>query len=386
MRKQTLTIVLLFTASLIFAQTTFKVGGYVKFDDILTKYDNGKPIGLLGDFHIPSLIPVGTAPAYYDNEFQVKESRFNFDISKKINGKPIRAFVEMDFMLSPGGNERVSNSYNPRLRHFFFDYNGLLVGQTWSTFMIVILPNDLDFVGAAEGVVFMRQPQVRYTLKGEKGNWQFSLENSQYTITSVYKGVGKRTTVSGVVPDLVVRKNFKGDWGNFSIAAIARGINYFDRTVISAGYGITTGGKFKVRKQDDIRFSVTAGSGLGRYVGLNFLNAAIIDSSANSLSNINSINGYISYQLHWSDKFQSNVNASVLFGDNGDGVYDKAKLNKTAQSYSANLLYTPVSNLMFGIEYMYATRELENKDKGSMNRIMLSAKYKFGYTHIIEPK
>ena len=387
-RQSVLLISFLLIANFSFSQTTFKFGGYAKSDIIFSNYDKGNPgKNISGEFHVPSLIPVNGTETYNDLEFHVKESRFNFDISSNINEKPVRAFIEMDFMLSPGGNERVSNSYSPRVRHFFFTYDNFLFGQTWSTFMIVTLPNDLDFIGAAEGVVFQRQAQVRYTLKGENGNWQFALENPQYTLTPNIDG-GARTQASGLAPDLIVRKNFKANWGSFSIAAIGRGINYFDTVgdrQMTPGYGITTGGKIKVGKRDDIRFTVTAGNGLGRYVALNFVNAVILDPSKNDIATINSINYYVAYLLHWNDKFQSSFNASMFFGDNANAL-STAAINKSAQSYSVNLLYTPAPKLMFGVEYMYANRELQNGDKGGMNRVQFSAKYAFGYSHTTQPK
>ncbi len=61
-------------------------------------------------------------------------------------------------MLSGQGDERVSNSYAPRVRHAFFTYNNWLFGQTWMTFFNVgALPENLDFVGPAESTVFGRQ-------------------------------------------------------------------------------------------------------------------------------------------------------------------------------------------------------------------------------------
>ena len=93
----------------------------------------------------------------------------------------------MDFFLSPGVNERVCNSYYPRLRHAFITYNNWLFGQTWMTFYNVgSIPENLDFVGPTESTIFGRQAQVRYT----RGPWQFSLENPETTITPY--GGGKR--------------------------------------------------------------------------------------------------------------------------------------------------------------------------------------------------
>lgn len=385
-RNVFLAVVLLFTINSLKAQTTFKVGGFAKFDFINTQYQNGDPGGsAIGDFHIPSLIPVGGDQEFYENKFHIKESRFNFDISGEHNGKKLRGFMEFDFMLSPGGDERVSNSWNPRIRHFYFEYDKWLFGQAWSTFMIVVLPDDLDFTGAGEGIVFQRQPQIRYTLPAANGNWQFSLENPFFTITP--DNTGGRITSTVGFPDAVIRKNFKGDWGTYSVAAIGRGINSTDSTdsrIWTPGFGITTGGKLKVGNRDDVRFTLTAGQGLGRYIAINFINGAEYDPAENKINTISSFNAYLAYLHHWTDKLRSSFNASVFFGGE-DNTIDAATSNKSAQSYSANLLYAPGKSLMFGVEFMHAIRELQNGTKGSMNRLQFSARYSFNYKHTTNP-
>jgi hypothetical protein len=62
------------------------------------------------------------------------------------------------------GNEMVSNSSNPRLRHFFISYKNWMVGQNWSTFMpLHALSESLYFGGPHLGEVFARQTQIRYS-------------------------------------------------------------------------------------------------------------------------------------------------------------------------------------------------------------------------------
>ena len=125
-------------------------------------------------------MPVGDdGETYFD--MHAKESRINFKTTHNLdNGAKMTTFVEMDFLASGKGNERVSNSYSPRLRHAFFTYNKWLFGQTWMTFFNVgALPENLDFVGPAESTIFGRQTMVRYT----SGSWQFAAENPETTIT-----------------------------------------------------------------------------------------------------------------------------------------------------------------------------------------------------------
>lgn len=383
-------ITLLFLTSNIFAQektenqTKLKVGGYFKADFISSVYNNGEVIksNALNSFHIPGLVPVGEIDKNSSSNFHVKESRINLNINSYVNNKAIRAFAEIDFMLSPSGNNIVSNSYSPRLRHFFIEYDYFLIGQTWSTFMIVTLPDDLDFMGAAEGVVFNRQPQLRYSTKN---GWQFSLENPS---TTYLNQEGKKVTGNyEFVPDAVVRKNFSGYWGSFSVSTIFRNLTFKENDTKQnhLGYGISTGGKLNIGEKDKLSFSLSGGKGIGRYLAVNFITGGVYGINNNpgnefetnpvTFETIPVINGYFSYQHHWNDKWKSNVNYSALYSDNPDNIADSA--NKSAWSASGNILYSPAKKLMIGMEYMHAYRQIQSGDEGSMDRIQLSAKYSF---------
>ncbi len=118
-------------------------------------------------------------------------------------------FVEMDFLGSAQGNEVVTNSYSPRLRHAFLTYNKWLFGQTWFTFFNVgALPENLDFVGPAESTIFGRQTQIRYT----SGPWQFALENPLTTVHSIRQASGSNRMTSNI-PDVVVPLQHEGRLG-----------------------------------------------------------------------------------------------------------------------------------------------------------------------------
>jgi hypothetical protein len=359
-------------------QTTFSFGGYAKMDMLYSKFNNGevKDISPMRDFYFPGLIPVGSESLFEYTDFHVKESRFNFDLRSDIDGHRIRGFMEMDFMLSGVGNEKVSNSFNPRLRHFFFEYDNILVGQTWSTFMTVILPEGIDFIGVPEGMVFIRQPQLRLSL----GSWQFALENPTTTVTS-YQSITSRLRSSGGTPDLVIRKNIKGDWGTLSGSAIARTLSLVDTAGVKKrepGFGFSLGGKLFIGKKNDIRFMTTAGSGLGRYVGLNFVSSSVL-CEQNDIHAIKTVNGYLALRHQWTQKLRSNVSVAGFYADH-ETTWTGSDVNKSVWSGSVNLLYNPISNVMFGIEWMHAERELQSGDTGSFERIQISGKYSFKYS------
>ncbi len=124
--------------------TKFTYGGYIQLDAINSDYSEGKPNNLIEDFYVPSLVPVepltGNADSYNSTNFSAKTSRFFFTTATKTDAGTIGTRIELDFILSGQGDERISNSWSSRLRHAFvnweYDTNrSILAGQSWSTFL-----------------------------------------------------------------------------------------------------------------------------------------------------------------------------------------------------------------------------------------------------------
>ena len=278
-------------------------------------------------------------------------------------------------MLSGQGDERISNSYAPRIRHAFLTYNNWLFGQTWMTFFNVgALPENLDFVGPAESTIFGRQAMIRYTM----GPWQFAVENPETTITP-YGGGGRIVADDNKTPDFVVRYNLKGESSSFTVAALLRQLRYEDQAAgISDkedSYGLSVSGKWVFSNRDDFRWMASGGKGMGRYIGLNTANGAVLDEDHN-LNGISSWGAFGSYRHFWSEKWRSNFTYGYLSVDNDTDLTGMG-VTKTASSVHINLLYSPVPKLDFGIEYLRADRETESGDDGNLNRVQFSAKYAF---------
>jgi len=190
-------------------------------------------------------------------------------------------------------------------------------------------------------------------------------------------------TDDGMIPDLVGRYNFSGDWGALSIAGILRDLNFEGTVTESAttysfddnvtGYGVSVSGKFPFG-DDDLRFMVTSGTGLGRYVALNTINDVALDLANSDLEAIDVLSAMISYRHVWNAKWRSNISFATLDGDNDTQLTGDA-VTKSTQSIHANLLHSPVARLTLGVELTYAKRELENSVDGTMNRVQFSAKY-----------
>lgn len=358
--------------------TDVKFSGYFKVDAMFSNYSDGSlsAQNLGRDFYVPSLTPVGGAEESTQFDAHAKQTRFRFTSNTKTDeGDSITGVLELDFLVTPGGNERVSNSYVPRVRHAFISYQGWTVGQTWTTFQdFKTLPESLDFVGTTDGVVFGRQALVKYTT----GAWEFALENSESTITP-FGGGARIVSDDGAVPDAIVRYTHNADWGHLSVAGIVRQLNYenvgeaIDDSVTSAGISINS--KIKVGEKDDIRLSLTTGSGLGRYVALNAVNGAVLDANKN-LETIDSTAYSVAYRHVWNNKMRSNFSYSALTVDN-DTSLTGLSATKSTYSVSANLLYSPTAKITVGGEIKQATREIESGADGDMTRVQFSMKYAF---------
>lgn len=393
-------------AGLQVSDTRFGFKGYVKLDAISSQFSEGEVGRTVGrDFYVPNQIPVfggagataaanGQSRNFFD--MHAKQTRFIVTTETPTGGEnALKGHLEMDFLSSAQGDERVSNGYSPELRQAFFTYGKWLAGQAWTTFQdLGALPETADFVGSSDGSVFGRQPQVRYST----GPWQFSVENSQTvvgdnkantTLASNGKAVSATDKLSAApvesndnaMPDLVARYTRKSDFGHVSLAGLVRqlkarnpsgAVNVGDS---KTGYGISVSGKLKVGSKDDVRFMITHGSGIGRYMALNTGNDATLNTATGALDLIDITAGYMTYRHVWTDKLRSNVQLSAFSASNPGSI--TADATKKVTSGLVNLMYAVNPKLDVGVEGLHATREVEGGAEGDMNRLHFTARYNF---------
>jgi hypothetical protein len=282
-------------------------------------------------------------------------------------------FLEMDFLGTSDGNEIVSNSYSPRLRHFFFTFDNWLFGQTWSTFMdTAALAESVDFLPSPEGIVFIRQAQVRYTA----GNVQIALENPESYVTNGGTDAANRTDGDvGILPDLTANMKLKVEGGHLRFNGLFRQISVDQPGIDKSefGFGIGVSGKIKVGSTDDVRFSANYGDGMGRYTSLGLVKDGILING--NIETVKSLAISGAYRHVWDEKSSSNIILSMADIDNPNGAAGNE--NKGSTSIQINYLFRPVKQVSYGIMYLGGTRETENGDDGRLNRIQAAAKYSF---------
>ncbi len=355
--------------------TTVTVGGYVKLDAMATDFSDGQlGAGNMGrDFYLPGLTPVDGTSENTTIDFHARQTRFNFGTQTDISGHTLKTFLELDFLGTPNGDERITNSYSPRVRHAYLTYDNWLFGQTWTTFQNVnALPETADFIGSTDFSIFVRQAQIRYTA----GNFQIAVENPETTVTP-FGGGDRITADDNELPDFVLRYNYEKDSLSLSAAVLLRQLTYNNGGAIDdseTSTGLSISGKWMLGK-DDVRFGVNTGQGMGRYIGLNVANGAVIDAEGN-LEAIDSTAWYVAFRHHWNAQWRSNITYSAIEIDN-DTTLTGVGATKGTQSVRINLMHSPVANLTLAGEYARATREIESGAEGDMNRLQFSATLAF---------
>ena len=357
---------------------TVKFGGFVKVDAYATRYSGGDPVNgdALREFHIPGSIPIGGADEDTATDFNARQTRFWLTTDGMVGGHKIGTRMEMDFQTLPGaGDQRTTSPANPALRRAFITIDNWLIGQEWTNFQnTAVLPESADFIGAAEGTVFARQVQVRYT----RGPFSVSVENPETTVTP-FGGGARIIADDNSIPDFTARYAVSKPWGDFQIAGLLRQLKYqspasnIDST--ATGWGLSASTKIKVGAKDDLRLMVTGGEGIGRYVGLNFSNDAVLNGSGD-LDAIGVVAGFAAYRHVWAPGWRSSLIWSAQKVDN-DLAFTGLAANRSAQSFHANLIWSPVTAFDVGAELMFADREIETGASGDMTRLILFAKYGF---------
>lgn len=358
---------------------TLKFGGFVKADFMASDYDGGDPANgdLLRDFYLPGSIPIGGADESTATDFNARQTRFWLTTEGLLGGHKVGTRLEMDFQALPGtGDQRTTSPSNLALRRAFVTVDNWLFGQEWTNFQnIGVLPDTADYIGASEGTVFARQVQVRYT----RGPFSISVENPETTVTP-FLGATRIIADDSSLPDVTARYAVTRPWGEASIAGIVRQLAYettgpgaIDSSTL--GWGLSAAARIKVGERDDLRVMLSGGEGIGRYVGLNFANDAVLDASG-ELEAIGLVAGFASYRHIWTPQWRSNLTWSAQSVDNDLSVIGLAT-NKSAQSLRGNLIWTPLPALDLGAELMFGERELESGASGELTRLQIFAKYGF---------
>lgn len=358
--------------------TRLSVTGFIRTDALLTKFGDGDlPENSIGrDLYVPGQIPVGAQAEGVELDAHIKWSRLQFALDHdSAAGDKVAARLELDLFGGVLGTKQSTNTYGVTVRHAWVGWNPWLVGQTWTNlFEPATFVDSVDIIGATDGQVFVRQPQLRYT----RGPWSFSLENPETTISP--RGGGPRIlSDDNRVPDFIGRYTHRTAAGSaFSVALLARelawettGPNPMNEH--RGALALSLSGKWVLDPANDLRFGLTGGQGIGRYLGIGIASDAA--ATADGLDAVDGIAGYLAWRHVFSPQLRGNLYAAASRFDHdpaaGGAVTDRTR------SIAANLFYTPLPKLDLGVELRLAERELESGAEGSLTRLHAIARYSF---------
>ena len=361
--------------------SAINVGGRVKLDAIYNSRSVGGNSGSnSGDLAFtPSAIPINGAGEDDQISFNARQTRLWLKGYSSSSYGEMAGYLEIDFNASSGAsNEKVSNAYIPRLRHAYGTLGGITLGQTYTTFMNVSAFPEMNDLNGPVGIMNVRQPLLRYRFDRDWGNIYVALENPETTLTTA---AGDRIAPDDDrVPDLVGKVEFSNDRGNWTIAGMAREIRSDGAVLANVadsawGGAISAAGRIRVFKQDNLRFNLSYGNALGRYLSYNAFDDGVIDNNGNiELTEI--IGGYLAYQHWWSDDLRSSIGAGFALADYNSAV-DPGSANKKFYSTHVNLIWNPSLNASIGVEWLKGYRELEDGRDGQINRVQLTSIYNF---------
>ena len=341
-------------------ETKLKLGGYIKVDAI---YDFDE-IGSTDSFDVRT-IPTGDGNEPGNNaRLHARQTRLNLDVRSPTDEGEIRGFVEGDFF----GD---GNAF--RLRHAYGEYQKILGGQTWTTFMDVDgMPETLDFESP---VAFpqVRQSMIRYTHPFEKEGCYAAVAIEEPDSDVIAPAVAG--DVEEPYPDLTGRVRWKLDRGHVQLGLFA-GMARFDPDAGSPDdvplYGANVSTRLTTWGKDYAIVQVTYGEGVGRYRG----GVTAAPDADGDLEAIEIVGVLGSYQHHWCDEYRSNIGYSWAEGDLPAGA-PPATSTEMVDYFFLNLIWQFTERAWTGIEYLHGTRETADSLSGRANRIQLSVRFDF---------
>ncbi len=374
------------------SQTSFRLGGYVKLD---YDYDFSVARTAIGGFDVRSIPLPGTAghSVHGTSQLTASESRFNVDTRTPSAYGEVKTFLEGDFT-NPNGLTNSStfatesNSSGFRLRQAYGTLGPFLAGQTFSTFRDTSAePETLDFFAQAGVAGPTRVPQIRYTYDAGDGlsaavgieNPETLFESSTGAVTNTNFGTG------GVnrLPDGMVKLRYEQGPGHLEVRGLLRQLRFDNTTGINStaiGWGVEVSGHYNTFGKDQVQFETSYGDGSGRYYADNGFPDAAINTSTGAFTSLVSYGSDLTYQHWWLNNLRTNVTGGYIHINNESSVFSGANFaaqNQWVTVEKANLIWTPVSMVDLGVEFMYGYRRSQGDGSQGFERLMMSSKFRF---------
>lgn len=347
--------------SLQFGAINLKLGG---FSELATFWRSRNETADVGSSF--GGIPLGNDPRHYEHEtrFSARQSRIAALASGDLNEYThLSAYIEADFLgVGTTSNSVESNSYAPRIRHFYGAYDNdlwgfhVVAGQTWSllttnTEGIKVRNEQIPLTIDAQYVVgfnWTRNPQIRIVETfNPKVSAGISIESPQTVIAGQTpsgaiinaNNPGGPLLNSGasysndIMPDIVAKIAFDPGWGHYELKGVMRGFTdraeHDNQTTIAGGGGASATIPL-IPKYLEIQGSFLAGNGIGRYGSGQMADVTFNeDGSFAAIPEIQALAGVVAHPAKGTDLYAYGGLEAATKTVDGDAGYGLASLNNT---------------------------------------------------------
>jgi hypothetical protein len=345
----------------------------------------------------------------------VRESRLRVETRTPTAWGPAGTVIEFDFAGGSVGKLHVPDSLSPRLRLAYGTLGPWLAGQAYSLFNdLESHATTLDFGGDVGATGVVRPPQLRYTWKSPYPGVTVAgdIEAPDTTlITPTFEGDRSGTTTVGGVPiiknsfpDLVGAITLHQPWGHLSLRGVLTDDQVNDGRFISRtylGYGGALSGSLKPLwfgfTRDVFTWGVSGGTGMERYLNgsdtwnlasnLTHLPATAAEALADHITQTDAWQGHVGYEHWWGPHLRSNASfgiqhknfptALIAGGAPCNTVINCWTANRELMTTHLNLVYSPVSFVDAGVEWVWGHRKTNANFEGNVNTIIGQITVKF---------
>lgn len=326
-------------------------------------------------------------------ELNAKQSRLNLLAEMPLQWGKFIAFIEGDFW--GDGVFRLRHAFGE-----FSDFNiwggkgALTLGQTDSSFAIPdSQPNTVDFQGpnATFGdrfaLIRFRQ-QVNHWLSFQLGieRNQYNVDDDNAHIDDVEITVNEfESNYPMVVAALMLGNQhhniqFSAAYANLKVdLSIDTDSQFVDDDLEIDGHAFNLGGMVSLLENTHLRYYAVYSKGLGLLIpdlssgyaeGISGLNA-----NKTQIKLLESYGFSLNLEQILNEQWSTNLIWSTVTVDNTQGQPEYAY--QSADYWAANIMWTPTKQFMFGLEFLYGTRENKSGQDGDASRVQFAAQFNF---------
>jgi hypothetical protein len=307
-----------------------------------------------------------------------RDARFNLETFTPTEFGPMHTFIQTDFKGDPDnkGSRATTNRTAANLRHAYGELGNFLMGQTYSAYLDNTVFGDKVDATGPQGRTMVRQGQIRYTHHfDEQREWAFAIENPHADFINA-----DDDNMHDGYPDLTMHYRHETDGWMYQFGAMVRrmGINQVDPFPADDevfGWGLNHSGLYWFPgEKDRLTWYLNFGDGIGRYLESGADQGASITADG-KLDTQFGYGGFFTYKHWWTETISSNFDFGMsAFNLNPD---EDPGANKRLLSSHINMIWTPIKQLEFGLEYVWGHRKVHDGRTGYVSRVQVNSIFNF---------